>query len=263
MNDYAYTANERWYLARTALWAAHLRAGRPAEVTHSPAPDVDFAEAVLDLKPGMRLLDLGCGWGRTTIELCRRGYDVTGFDLSADLLRLARATAAQEGLPVRYVQGSVRCLPELGRFDAVCAFYDDSLLSFEQEADNLHALGAVAAALSDGGRLLFGTTDCPLLLPAYQRSTQRDGELETDEVIRFNEATMLGESQLTYQRPGQPPEHYIRRRRHYRLAEVSELLLQVGLQVDGAWCAYDRALPYGSRPEGMVIAADRAAGGLS
>jgi len=67
-------------------------------VTHAPGPDIDFAEAVLGLRPGMRVLDLACGWGRTTLELRRRGYTVTGFDISPDLIGLAREYALAEEL---------------------------------------------------------------------------------------------------------------------------------------------------------------------
>lgn len=262
MNEDGRTANERWYLACTALWAERLRRGLPAGVTHAPVGDIDFAERALGLRAGARVLDLGCSWGRTTLELARRGYDVSGFDLSPQLLAIARERAAAAGLSIRFFEGTVRDLPALHRFDAICAFYDDSLISFEDEADNLRALHGVARLLRSGGRLLFGTTDCPLLLPSCQRSLRREGNYEIIEVINFDRATMTGVSRMTYRRDGSAQTH-TRTRRHYRPAEVGTLLQGAGLRLLDVWNAYDTDLPYGSRPQGMVIAAERAAGGPS
>lgn len=166
MDDY--NDNERWYLALTALWAARLRVeGSGESPTWAPEPDVRFAADVLPLSPSARVLDLACGWGRTTLELARHDYHVTGFDLSPELLSLARERTAAAGLTVPFIEGTVRRLPDLGAFDAVTAFYDDSVLSFEDEADNLAALQGVARSLRPGGSFLFGTTDCPYILPPY------------------------------------------------------------------------------------------------
>lgn len=250
------TANEAWYLALTRRWALRLRAGGEAGVCHAPRPDVDFAERVLALASPARVLDLAAGWGRTSFELLRRGYDVVAFDLSPDLIALGRERAAALGSPLRFVQGSVRCLPDLGRFDAVCAFYDDCLLSGESDAENLSALRRVAAALRPGGGLLFGTTDCPRMLPPLQRSTRRDGAETIDETIRFDAATCTGTSERVHRHDGRV-ERYVRRRRHYGTDEARALLAAAGFELTGAWCGYDEALPYGARPEGMVLAARR------
>jgi len=144
------TANEAWYLALTRRWAERLRTGGEAGPHHDPTPDIAFAEHVLALRPGMRILDLAASWGRTSLALARRGFVVTALDLSPDLVLLGRERAAAAGLPLRFVQGTVRALPDLGQFDAVCAFYDDCLLSFEDEADNVTALAGVAAVLRPG-----------------------------------------------------------------------------------------------------------------
>ena len=44
------------------------------------------------------VLDLGCGTGKMTLELARRGYDMTGVDLSSEMLDIARCAAEREGL---------------------------------------------------------------------------------------------------------------------------------------------------------------------
>lgn len=56
-------------------------------------------------------------------------------------------------------------------------------------------------------------------------------------------------------------EQFVRRRRHYQPFEAAGLLAKFGLCLAGVWNGYDPALPYGSRPEGIVIAVVREDGG--
>ncbi|MBS7544493.1 class I SAM-dependent methyltransferase [Ancylobacter oerskovii] len=74
----------------------------------------------IGLKPGDRLLDLGCGPGPLAIGFARLGLDVTGMDPEPSMLEAARADAAAAGLALRLVEGSSYDLsPALGRFRAV------------------------------------------------------------------------------------------------------------------------------------------------
>ena len=65
--------------------------------------EIDQLEALLALRPPRRILDLPCGQGRHAIELARRGYDVTGADLSPYLLSVAEERGRASG---------VRCFKE-------------------------------------------------------------------------------------------------------------------------------------------------------
>ena len=62
----------------------------------------DFIEKIIarDYKQGKPelVLDLGCGTGSMTLELARRGYDMTGIDYSPEMLDIARNRAIDEGL---------------------------------------------------------------------------------------------------------------------------------------------------------------------
>jgi cyclopropane fatty-acyl-phospholipid synthase-like methyltransferase len=73
------------------------------------AGDVQALERILS--PMDRILDLGCGWGRVTCALARRGYNVVGVDLSDNLLAYARQAAAGLGLNIQFKTGSMLKIP--------------------------------------------------------------------------------------------------------------------------------------------------------
>jgi SAM-dependent methyltransferase len=234
-----------------------MRAGQGLPGEDRPAaPDVDFAVDVMDLAPGQRVLDLACAWGRTTLELARRGLGATGLDIAPELVAIARVRAEAEGLDVPFVVAPVRRMPELGRFDAVTEFYDDSVISHVDAADDLAALRGVAERLRPGGRFLFGTGDYPRRMPAYQRREREEPGQRVVEEIRYEEATRTGTSARTHVGADRSVT-YRRVRRHYAPDEVADLLRASGLRLVDVWCGYRRDLAYDRGSEGMVVLAER------
>ena len=63
---------------------------------------VDFLVDKLELKGGERILDLACGFGRHSLELARRGFAVTGVDITPDYVRYATQQAQAEQLNARF-----------------------------------------------------------------------------------------------------------------------------------------------------------------
>ena len=70
--------------------------------------ECDFIEKELKSDKGCRILDIGCGTGRHSIELCKRGYRVTGIDLSDSMLDKAKEKAAAEKLGEGFSRSSGR-----------------------------------------------------------------------------------------------------------------------------------------------------------
>ncbi|CAM3685965.1 class I SAM-dependent methyltransferase [Marinicrinis lubricantis] len=63
------------------------------------------------IAPGSRVLEVGCGTGRTACHLARNGCVVTALDFREDMLAKAVKRAAEEGVSVHFVQGDARRLP--------------------------------------------------------------------------------------------------------------------------------------------------------
>jgi SAM-dependent methyltransferase len=141
-----------------AVYDAYLAERTPAEV--------DGLEAVAGLRPPMRILDLGCGQGRHAIELARRGYRVTGLDLSAYLVEVARRRAEAESLQINFVEGDMR-RPPPGPFDAVISLFT-AFGYFEQDAENLAVVRAAHDALTPGGLMVLEVINGDRVLRAFE-----------------------------------------------------------------------------------------------
>lgn len=78
----------------------------------------------LDLKPGMRVLDVACGTGNTAIPAARAGAEVTGIDIAPNLIEQAKARAGAEGVDAVFEVGDAEELPyEDASFDVVITMF--------------------------------------------------------------------------------------------------------------------------------------------
>ena len=85
------------------------------------------------VKPGALLLDLACGTGAVTTALSRRGFDMTGIDISVEMLAVAREHAASAGQDILLLRQDMTAFELYGTVDAaVCML--DSLNYLRDEA---------------------------------------------------------------------------------------------------------------------------------
>ncbi len=99
-------------------------------------------------------LDLACGTGSTTLALARRGFHITGLDLSARMLALAAQKAGREGLQVDFLQADMRDFT-LSQQVMLVVTFQDGLNYLPSEEDLKQAVKSVYNALSPGGLFIF------------------------------------------------------------------------------------------------------------
>lgn len=134
-----------------SVWSAGGRSYE--EISRSIAGAIEHAAYRLAPQPGEAILDLatGTGWGSRLVA--RQGAHVTGADIAADLLAVARTRATEEGLTIDYGIGDAEALPYSdGAFDAVISTFGIMFAS-NQEA----AARELARVTRPGGRVVLTT----------------------------------------------------------------------------------------------------------
>ncbi|RDU35451.1 SAM-dependent methyltransferase [Neobacillus piezotolerans] len=100
------------------------------------------------------LLDLGCGTGELSLRFARNGFSVTGVDLSADMLSVARAKSEEAGLSIPFYEQDMAQL-ELPDSYGVIGIFCDSLNYLRKEDEVKSTFSHALSHLAPGGLLVF------------------------------------------------------------------------------------------------------------
>jgi SAM-dependent methyltransferase len=246
----------KWYVDFFREGFYH-RAWAPAERFQRAEREVDFMVEALSLPSGASVLDLCCGEGRHAVALARRGYRMTGLDLSAFHLRLARQAAKKAGVSVRWHRADMRDLPWEGEFDAVINVFT-SFGYLESDEEDFKVLMAVASALKPGGRFLLDTINREMLVRHWQTHDWQEGP---DGTLRLEDRRFdfLGGRQrnrvLSIHPDGTCREREIDLRM-YTLKELADMLSRAGLAVRQTWGGFD-GRDYGPDTLRMIVLAEK------
>lgn len=164
-----------WF-ADDAMWRAFAPALFTEDRLERTPAEVDRVVSLLGLEQGARVLDMCCGPGRHSLELARRGYRVTGVDITSEYLEQARASAQSEDLDVEFVHGDAREFRRPRAFDAVISMYA-SFGYFDTVAEDQRQLEWAHRSLRSRGAVLidsFGKEATSRVLTP--RSWHRAGE---------------------------------------------------------------------------------------
>lgn len=221
---------------------------------------VDFLVERLELGPETRVLDVGCGHGRHTLELARRGIPAAGVDYSEPALALARSDADAERLEVEFVHGDMRELPFPGESFDAAANLVTAFGYFEDEADDERVLREVARVLVPGGRLMLDTISPPGLFPRYRERFWKElaGGILFLQEHRYDAVRGRNEARWTLIHPDgerKVLEHSVRL---YMLPELTALLDRAGLSLSAAYGDFHGA-DYGRESLRLIVVASRSA----
>lgn len=158
-----YTTPEFWndpHLSAQLLQAHLDPDSGPASRPHAFIErSVEWLLQALGLRPGSRVLDLGCGPGLYANRLAGHGMQVTGIDVSRSSLTYARTGAQQSGPAAEFIEGNYLEADLGSGYDAALLIYADvCALSFEQRRSFLQR---VLSALLPGGLFAFDVPAAP------------------------------------------------------------------------------------------------------
>ncbi|ASB48172.1 class I SAM-dependent methyltransferase [Alkalitalea saponilacus] len=125
--------------------------------TQGTMGECDFIEKELKYDKSLKILDVGCGTGRHAIELTKRGYSVTGIDLSESQLQRAREKAKENNLEIEFLRHDARNLPFKEEFDVAIMMCEGGFPLMETDEMNFEILQNVSISLKDSSKFIFTT----------------------------------------------------------------------------------------------------------
>ena len=158
----AVTGKKQWY---ESLFENYAQKYDNENFTQGTIGECDFIESELQFDKSVKILDVGCGTGRHTIELTKRGYSVKGIDLSESQLEQARVKAKNCNLIIDFRQHDARNLPFSNEFDLAIMLCEGGFPLMETDEMNFEILKNVAKSLTDKGKFIFTTLNG--LFPLY------------------------------------------------------------------------------------------------
>ena len=127
------------------------------EFVQGTVGECDFIEKELNFDKSLRILDVGCGTGRHAIELSRRGYSVTGIDLSESQIQKAREKAHDQNLDIEFMKMDARNISFSNEFDVALMLCEGGFPLMETDEENFEILKNVSAALKNKCKFIFTT----------------------------------------------------------------------------------------------------------
>jgi len=153
---------KQWY---EALFENYGKTYDRENFTHGTIGECDFIEKELSSDKSLKILDVGCGTGRHAIELTKRGYNVTGIDLSEAQLKRAREKAEADNLTIDFQRQDARNLPFDSEFDAAIMLCEGGFSLMETDEMNFEILKNVTKSLKPPAKFIFTTLNG--LFPLY------------------------------------------------------------------------------------------------
>jgi 2-polyprenyl-3-methyl-5-hydroxy-6-metoxy-1,4-benzoquinol methylase len=145
---------KQWY---ETLFENYARTYDCEVFTQGTLQEVTFIEQEIGFDKTKRILDVGCGTGRHAIELAKRGYIVTGVDLSESQLIRAREKAAEAKVNVQFELGDARALRFKNEYDVALTLCEGGFALMETDEMNFAILHGAARALKPGGIFILTT----------------------------------------------------------------------------------------------------------
>ncbi len=144
--------------------------------------ECNFIEQEINRDKSLKIIDIGCGTGRHSIELVKRGYQITGIDLSESQLKRAREKAKEQGVEIDFQKHDARDHPFKGEFDLAIMLCEGGFSLMETDEMNFEILKNATKVLNDKGKLIFTTLNglFPLFhsVKEFYKSVTKEGSAE-------------------------------------------------------------------------------------
>jgi 2-polyprenyl-3-methyl-5-hydroxy-6-metoxy-1,4-benzoquinol methylase len=193
--------------------------------------EVDFIEKEINYNKSFRILDIGCGTGRHSIELAKRGYNVVGIDLSESMLKRAKEKAKNENVEVDFIQADARHLNFNNKFDLAIMLCEGAFPLMETDEMNYAILQNAATALKQNGKLIFTTLNGLFpLFHSVKDFVNKNSSEGTSKENTFDLMTFRDVSTFEFEDDDGSKKTLLCNERYYVPSEITWLLKSLGFK---------------------------------
>lgn len=129
--------------------------------------EVDFIEKELNFNKDKDILDIGCGTGRHSIELAKRGYSVVGIDLSPSMIKKAKSKLS-DNLDVEFKIENALDLKYQNKFDLTLILCEGAFSLMENDKKDYKILENAYSSIKKDGKLILS------VLNAYKQFSEEN-----------------------------------------------------------------------------------------
>ena len=209
---------------------AHAPVYMENSFTKNTIEEVNFILEELKLSPGCHILDVGCGTGRHSVELAKRGYRVTGVDLSSGMLSEAKKAADKAGVEVEWIHADASKFTSPGLFDAAICLCEGAFGLLGKDDDPLEHELSILRNINDVLK-----ADKKLILTALNGFRMiRDHSQEDVESGKFDPITLVEVSSQEYD-TAEGKKSVSVKERGFIPTELAIILGQAGFIVEHIW----------------------------
>ncbi len=198
--------------------------------TKNTIREVDFLLRKLRLPKGSRILDMGCGTGRHSIELAKRGYKVTGVDLSSGMLSQAKMHAKVAKVKVEWVQSDATRFKSKKIFDAAICLCEGSfglLGSADDPWEHDYAiLRNINASIKPKAKFILTALNGCAMIRHYAQKDVKSG--------KFDPLIIVKTHPMEYETP-KGKKSVVLKEKGFVATELTMLFRLAGFEVENIW----------------------------
>jgi 2-polyprenyl-3-methyl-5-hydroxy-6-metoxy-1,4-benzoquinol methylase len=198
---------------------------------HGTVGECDFIEKEINYDKNLKIIDIGCGTGRHSIELTKRGYNITGVDLSESQLKKAKEKAKEQSIEIVFEKHDARNLPFKDEFDLAIMLCEGGFSLMETDEMNFEILKNATKALKDTGKFIFTTLNglFPLFhsVNEFYESAKKEGRSHCKE-CSFDLMTFRDHNTVVFEDDSDNKKELKCNERYYVPSEITWLLKTLG-----------------------------------
>lgn len=198
------------------------------EYTHNWKAEVDFLETELGLNSGDRILDVGCGTGRHSIEFARRGYRVTGLDFSTGMLAEAKRLAIEADVEVEWIQADATNFSSEKTYDGAICMLEAAIgllpVDGDMHAHDLAVMSNVGQLLKQEAKFIIEVPNAYRMIRQISPQEVERGDLDLHRLVHTSDST--------YESSDGKEISIKTSTRNYVPSELSLMLQQSGFRAD-------------------------------